>query len=196
MSDAAEMSRQTTPETPNGTSPTMSRDEINAQHAAHAWTPSQLLARLEALGINADTIEHDPMWTVEDSRRLRIDINEEGHCKSLFLRNKKGQMWLVVMLEDQRLDIKAIGLALDQRLSFAKPDRLMEYLGVIPGSVTPFAIVHDTEGAVQVVLQKRMMDCKALHYHPLRNFLTTSISPADLTDFLRAENHEPVLLDF
>lgn len=105
-------------------------------------------------------------------------------------------MWLVVMLEDQRLDIKALGLALDQRLSFAKPDRLMEYLGVIPGSVTPFAIVHDTEGAVQVVLQKRMMDCKALHYHPLRNFLTTSISPADLTDFLRAENHEPVLLDF
>ena len=58
---------------------------------------------------------------------LRVDLSEDGHCKSLFLRNKKGQMWLVVMLEDQRLDIKALGQALDQRLSFAKPDRLMEF---------------------------------------------------------------------
>jgi len=105
-------------------------------------------------------------------------------------------MWLVVMLEDQRLDIKALGLALDQRLSFAKPDRLMAYLGVIPGSVTPFGVVHDTGGAVQVVLQKRMMDCSVLHYHPLRNYRTTSISSVDLLSFLQAEAHEPVILDF
>ncbi|MGB1149246.1 MAG: prolyl-tRNA synthetase associated domain-containing protein [Alphaproteobacteria bacterium] len=176
--------------------PVMTREDIDAQHGPHAWTPEQLLARLQELEIDTNTIEHDPMWTVEDSRRLRSDLSEDGHCKSLFLRNKKGQMWLVVMLEDQRLDIKALGQALDQRLSFAKPDRLMAYLGVIPGSVTPFGVVHDTDQAVQVVLQKRMMDCAVLHYHPLRNYRTTSLSSADLLAFLRAEAHEPVILDF
>jgi len=163
--------------------PVMTREDIDAQHGPHAWTPKQLLARMQELEIDTDTIDHDPMWTVEDARRLRVDLSEDGHCKSLFLRNKKGQMWLVVMLEDQRL-------------SFAKPDRLMAYLGVIPGSVTPFGVVHDTDGAVQVVLQKRMMDCAVLHYHPLRNYRTTSISSADLLAFLRAEAHEPVVLDF
>jgi len=176
--------------------PVMTREDIDTQHGPHAWTPEQLLARLQELEIDTDTIDHDPMWTVEDSRRLRVDLNEDGHCKSLFLRNKKGQMWLVVMLEDQRLDIKALGQALDQRLSFAKPDRLMAYLGVIPGSVTPFGVVHDTDQAVQVVLQKRMMDCAVLHYHPLRNYRTTSISSVGLLAFLRAEAHEPVILDF
>ena len=171
------------------------REEIEALHSDVAWTPDRLLARLDELGIKTRTEEHDPMWTVEDSQHLRADPDEQGHCKSLFLRNKKGQMWLVVMLEDQRLDIKALGAALGEKLSFAKPERLMEYLGVIPGSVTPFGVVNDTSNKVQVVLQKRMMANEALHYHPLRNFLTTSISPDDLTAFLRAQDPDPHMLD-
>ena len=83
------------------------REEIEALHSDQALKPEDLLGRLEELGLKVETIEHDPMWTVEDSQRLREDDSEEGHCKSLFLRNKKGLMWLVVMLEDQRLDIKA-----------------------------------------------------------------------------------------
>ena len=94
------------------TNPT-TREEIEAMHRADAWTPPQLLARLDELGLDTSTHEHDPMWTVEDSQRLREDDTEEGHCKSLFLRNKKGKMWLVVMLEDQRLDIKALSEALE-----------------------------------------------------------------------------------
>ena len=172
------------------------REEIDARHREGAWTPDQLLARLDELGFETTTEEHDPMWTVEDSQSLRTDMDEDGHCKSLFLRNKKGLMWLVVMLEDQRLDIKALGQALEQKLSFAKPDRLMEYLGVIPGSVTPFSVVNDSESAVQVVLQKRMMDCETLYYHPLRNYLTTAIKSADLMAFLEAQNHSPQILDF
>lgn len=177
------------------TNPT-TREEIDAQHRTDAWTPQQLLARLDALGFDTTTTEHDPMWTVEDSQRLREDDREEGHCKSLFLRNKKGKMWLVVMLEDQRLDIKALGEALGEKLSFAKPERLMEYLGVIPGSVTPFSVVNDDANAVQVVLQRRMMECAHLHYHPLRNFMTTKISAADLIQFLEAQDHSPHILDF
>lgn len=171
------------------------RADIEALHRPDAWTPEQLLARLNELGFETTTIDHDPMWTVEDSQRLREDPDEQGHCKSLFLRNKKGQMWLVVMLEDQRLDIKALGLALGEKLSFAKPDRLMQYLGVIPGSVTPFSVVNDSEKAVQVVLQKRMMACAHLHYHPLRNFLTTSITSDNLVRFLNAQEHPPHILD-
>lgn len=172
------------------------REEIEALHRPDAWTPDQLLARLEALGLDIQTEEHAPMWTVEDSQRLRADMSEDGHCKSLFLRNKKGSMWLVVMLEDQRLDIKALGVALGEKLSFAKPDRLMEYLGVIPGSVTPFSVVNDSGKAVQVVLQRRMMECAHLHYHPLRNFLTTRISSGDLVTFLEAQDHPPHILEF
>lgn len=172
------------------------REEIEALHRPDAWSPQQLLARLDELGLDTATHEHDPMWTVEDSQRLREDDSEEGHCKSLFLRNKKGKMWLVVMLEDQRLDIKALGEALGEKLSFAKPDRLMEYLGVIPGSVTPFSVVNDSTNAVQVVLQRRMMDCAHLHYHPLRNFMTTKISSGDLTRFLEAQEHSPHILEF
>lgn len=176
--------------------PPATRDDIEAMHRPDAWTPEQLLTRLGALGFKTTTIEHDPMWTVEDSQRLRTDSSEDGHCKSLFLRNKKGQMWLVVMLEDQRLDIKALGLALGEKLSFAKPERLMEFLGVIPGSVTPFSVVNDSGNNVQVVLQRRMMDCAELHYHPLRNFLTTSIKSGDLVTFLEAQEHSPHILDF
>ena len=172
------------------------REEIDAQHRPDAWTPQQLLARLDALGFDTPTTEHDPMWPVEDSHRLREDDREEGHCTSLVLRNKKGKMWLVVMLEDQRLDIKALGEALGEKLSFAKPERLMEYLGVIPGSVTPFSVVNDDTNAVQVVLQRRMMECAHLHYHPLRNFMTTKISAADLIRFLEAQDHSPHILDF
>ena len=176
--------------------PPATRDDIEAMHRPDAWTPEQLLTRLDALGFKTTTIEHDPMWTVEDSQRLRTDSSEDGHCKSLFLRNKKGQMWLVVMLEDQRLDIKALGVALGEKLSFAKPERLMEFLGVIPGSVTPSSVVNDSGNSVQVVLQRRMMDCAELHYHPLRNFLTTSIKSGDLVTFLEAQEHSPHILDF
>jgi Ala-tRNA(Pro) deacylase len=72
----------------------------------------------------------------------------------------------------------------------------MEYLGVIPGSVTPFSVVNDSTNAVQVVLQRRMMACSHLHYHPLRNFMTTKISSDDLTRFLEAQDHSPHVLDF
>ena len=66
------------------TNPT-TREEIEAMHRADAWTPPQLLARLDELGLDTSTHEHDPMWTVEDSQRLREDDNEEGHCKSCLL---------------------------------------------------------------------------------------------------------------
>jgi len=154
-------------------------------------TPEDLFARLEALEITTETRKHAPLFTVEESQALRGEI-PGGHCKNLFLKDKKGQLWLVVALEDTPVDLKAlpkqIGAA---RLSFGKPDLLMEVLGVIPGSVTPFALINDTTQQVRVVLEERMLAHDRLNYHPLSNEMTTTIARDDLLAFVRACGHEP-----
>ena len=176
--------------------PDMSIEQREALHRSGAWTPDQLQQRLDELGLATKLFEHNAVFTVEDNIACREDM-PGGHCKNLFLKNKKGQMWLVSMLEDDRLDIKALGQALGgERLSFCKPDRLMEHLGVIPGSVTPFAVVNDTENLVQVILQRRLMEHSPINFHPLRNHLTTAITPGDLVTFLEAQDHPPQILDF
>lgn len=159
-------------------------------------SPDALLARLTALGIEHVTHSHAPAFTVEESRAHRGDL-PGGHCKNLFLKDKKGQHWLVVALEEapvalNRLD-RAIGSA---RLSFASPERLWEHLGVRPGSVTPFALVNDTGRRVNVVLQQAMLEHDPLHYHPLVNHLTTALAPDGLLRFIRACGHEPRIVDF
>ena len=184
-------------ENPNDISwPDMTTEQREKLHREGAWSPSQLLDRLTSLGLETRTIEHQPVFTVEESLEGRGDL-PGGHCKNLFLKNKKGQMWLVSMLEHDRLDIKALGQIIGgERLSFCKPDRLMTHLGVIPGSVTPFSVVNDAQRQVTVILQARMMAHSPIHFHPLRNHLTTAIKPADLVTFLEAEGHPPTILDF
>ncbi len=160
-------------------------------------TPDDLFARLRELGIETTTMTHEPVFTVEEAKRLRGEISG-AHTKNLFLRNKKGRMWLVTCLEDRQVDLKALGDALGGgRLSFGSADRLMRYLGVIPGAVTPFAAINDHGGAVQVVLDKGMLgDYEVLNFHPLDNAMTTAIAPGDLVRFLRGVGHPPDHLDF
>jgi len=160
-----------------------------------ATTPEALLERLEALGIRAQTHTHPPLRTVEESRRLRGDL-PGAHCKNLFLKDKKGALWLVVTLEHRQLDMtrlaRRIGAA---RLSFGRAELLMEVLGVEPGAVSPFALVNDGERRVRVVLDAEMMRMPLLNFHPLVNTRTTSLSAEDLTRFIAACGHEPMLLD-
>ncbi len=159
-------------------------------------TPAQLLARLDALGIRTTTVEHPPVFTVEEAKQLRGEL-PGGHCKSLFLRDKKERMWLVVALEDRRIDLKTLQTRLGAtRISFGSPERLMSVLGVIPGSVTPFALANDRERRVLPVLDAAMMRVSPLNYHPLSNDMTTAIAPEDLLAFIRDCGHEPVLMDF
>lgn len=154
----------------------------------------QLFQRLEDLNISASTKTHPPVFTVEEARALRGDI-PGGHCKNLFLKDKKGQLWLLVCLEDASVDMKSlpskIGAA---RISFGKPDLLMEVLGVEPGSVTPFALINDTETRVNVVLDADMMACELVSYHPLANTATTTLSPDGLLTFIRSCGHEPQIV--
>ena len=157
--------------------------------------PEQLLQRLKDLKIETTTHEHPPLLTVEDSKRLRGDL-PGGHCKNLFFKDRKDQYWLVVMLEDRKVDIKALEKRLGSaRLTFASPERLWQVLGVKPGSVTPFGLINDREVQVRVVLDQAMMEMDLLNYHPLVNTRTTAIRSADLLRFIEACGHRPATLN-
>ncbi len=117
--------------------------------------------------------------------------------RNLFLRNKKGVMWLVTCQEDREIDLKALGERLGAgRFSFGSAERLMKYLGVLPGAVTPFAVINDRRSQVAVVLDSTLPEQDPVNCHPLVNTMTTALSGYDLVRFLEAEGHPPQLLDF
>ena len=155
-------------------------------------TPSDLFAFLDRLGIRNTTLTHAPMFTVEQSRTLRGQI-PGGHTKNLFLRDKKGAFYLVVLLDDAVVELKSLHRRLGAagRFSFGTADQLREMLGVEPGAVTPFAVINDRAGRVQVVLDKAMVEYDILNYHPLVNTMTTTIARDDLLTFLAATGHPP-----
>jgi Ala-tRNA(Pro) deacylase len=163
--------------------------------AAAPLTPDQLFARLDRLGIAHRTYTHPPVFTVAEAAALRGAL-PGGHCKSLFLKDKKGGLWLVVAIEERRVDLKRLAEALGApRFSFGSPALLYEVLGILPGSVTPFALANDAAHRVSVVLDREMLDCNPLNYHPLENTRTTSIAPADLLHFIADCGHRPRILD-
>ncbi len=157
-------------------------------------TCDDLLARLDVLGLITTTVRHPAVFTVEESKRLRGDIHG-AHTKNLFLKDKKGRLWLVVTLEDKDVDLKAlrkeVGAA---QLSFGKPCLLSQVLGLEPGSVTPFGVINDTELRVTVVLDKGLLTLDVLNFHPLTNTATTQISPKDLKAFLCDTGHKPEII--
>ena len=158
--------------------------------------PQQLFARLDQLGIVHRTVEHPPVFTVEEAKALRGNLPGH-HIKNLFLRNKKEEMWLVVALEDRAIDLKRLGEVLGAgRLSFGSADRLKRTLGVEPGSVTPLAMINDQARAVRLVLDRGVADGGPVNAHPLVNTMTTALAPADLLRFFDATGHTPRWLDF
>jgi len=160
-------------------------------------TPDDLFAFLDRLGIVHRTVSHPPVFTVDEARELRGQI-AGGHTKNLFLRDKRGALFLVTALEDAAIELKSLHrrLGASGRFSFGSADLLRETLGVEPGSVTPFGALNDTAGRVTVVLDAPMMEHATLNYHPLVNTMTTSIARGDLQKFLAATGHaariEPV----
>lgn len=155
-----------------------------------------LLAKLDELNIPHRTVCHKPMFTVEDSKAWRTDA-DGGYSKNLFLRNKKGVMWLVTCHEDTVVNLKQLGELLGiGRVSFSSKERLFKNLGVIPGAVTPFAVINDVNAQVQIALDERLLSYEKLHFHPLDNAKTTTISDKDLIAFLNALSHPPKLIRF
>ena len=155
-----------------------------------------LLARLAELAISVELHRHPPLHTVAQSQALRGTL-PGGHIKNLFLRDKKRTKWLVTVPEDAEVDLKALRhvLGASGNLSFGNADMLAEYLGVEPGSVTPFAVMNDRDGAVTMVLARSVLDHDPINAHPLHNEATAAIASADLLRFLAACGHPPVLID-
>jgi Ala-tRNA(Pro) deacylase len=158
-------------------------------------TPDELFALLDRLKIRHSTVHHAPLYTVEQSQALRGRI-PGAHTKNLFLSDKKASLFLVTALEDAAIELKSLHnrIGAKGRLSFGRPDRLLEVLGVEAGSVTPFGAVNDVQARVTVILDAGLMAYDIINAHPLANTMTTSLARDDLVRFLRATGHEPVIV--
>ena len=158
-------------------------------------TPDELLAFLDGLGISVSTIRHPPLFTVAQSQSLRGGI-EGAHTKNLFLKDKKGAYFLVTVEENAVVDLKTIHslIGASSRVSFGKPEALMELLGVAPGAVSVFGAFNDAGGRVKVILDEAVVREETINAHPLTNEATTSIRRDDLLAFLKATGHEAHVL--
>ena len=147
-------------------------------------------ARLEALGIAYTRDEHPPVPTVEAAEEHWAGI-DATHCKNLFLRNQKGNRhYLVIVVASKKVDLRAVAEQIgDGKLSFASPERLMTYLGVTPGSVSPFGLIHDHQHAVRVVLDRDLKAAERLSFHPNINTVTITVTAADFHRFLDASGN-------
>ncbi|BCH06644.1 DNA-binding protein [Mesorhizobium sp. SEMIA 3007] len=158
-------------------------------------TEAELFAFLAELGVAVSTKRHPPLYTVADSQALRGEI-AGGHTKNLFLKDKKDNFFLVTVGEDAVVDLKQIHqlIGAASRVSFGKPEMLMELLGVSPGAVTVFGVINDTANRVKLVLDEDLMAHAVINAHPLTNEATTSIASADLIRFVEATGHDAAIL--
>lgn len=158
-------------------------------------TPETLIDRLDEAGYETSTVSHPPLFTVADSVNLRGDIDGR-HTKNLFLKDKKDHYYLVTLGEDRLVDLKQlhkqIGAA--SRLSFGKPEKLMEYLGILPGAVSAFAVVNDEAGHVEAIFDQELMEHRLINAHPLTNEATTTIATEALIEFMTRCGHSPRIL--
>ena len=154
---------------------------------------TQLFADLAQLGIAFELVEHDAVFTVEESAKLNRDI-PGSHTKNLFLKDAGGQFWLVTVPAEMRVDLKNLPQAIGcKRVSFAKADDMMRLLGISPGSVTPLVAINDTGCEVSIVLDASLAARDRINVHPLRNTATIGLSPANLIQLLNYWRHIPVI---
>ena len=158
-------------------------------------SPDDLFAFLARLGLPVRTHEHVAVFTVAQSREIKEAI-PGGHTKNLFLKDKKGALFLVTAEAHTPIDLKRLHepLGASGRLSFGSAELLREVLGVEPGSVTPFGAINDRARRVSVVLDAALMAHATVNVHPLVNTMTTSIAREDLVTFLRETGHEPRIM--
>jgi Ala-tRNA(Pro) deacylase len=159
-------------------------------------SPDDLFAYLDALGIAHSTVWHEAMFTVEQSSAVKADM-PGAHTKNLFLKDKDGQLVLIAAEAHGSIRLnqlhKLIGTA---RLSFGAPELMTEVLGVVPGSVTAFALMNDKAGRVRFLVDAVLAAAEMVNFHPLVNTGTTAISQADFRRFVEATGHGFEVLDF
>ena len=159
-------------------------------------SPDDLFAYLDALGITHTTTWHEAMFTVEQSSALKGDM-PGAHTKNLFLKDKDGELILIAAEAHGPIRLnqlhKLIGTA---RLSFGAPELMTEVLGVVPGSVTAFALMNDGAGRVRFLVDAVLAAAEVVNFHPLVNTGTTAVSQADFRRFVEATGHGFEVVDF
>jgi Ala-tRNA(Pro) deacylase len=146
---------------------------------------SEVTARLVALGIAFDRHGHPPIDTAEAGEQYWSGI-DAIHCKNLFMRNQKGtKHYLVILNYLKRANLRSVSDQVgDGKLSFASPERLMTHLGVTPGSVSPFGLIHDASHQVRVVLDRDLRTADRISFHPNINTATLVLAFSDFLRFL------------
>ena len=159
-------------------------------------TQAQLFAFFDGHSIAHSTLDHAPVFRVEEGREIKAAL-PGGHTKNLFLKDAKGQLWLISALGDTRIDLKSLPPRIGSaKLSFGSEERLYEALGVRAGSVTALALVNDPEHRVRFVVDTALWVSDPVNFHPLSNDATTTLSQAGFRAFLRALDIEPQVVDF
>jgi len=158
-------------------------------------TAEDLFAFLDSLDIAHKTKAHAPVFTVSESASLRDEI-PGGHTKNLFVKDKKDQFFVITVEENASVDLKTVHkvIGASSRVSFGNPEKMLQFLGVVPGSVTVFGALNDTDNNVTFVLDEDLMREEVINGHPLSNDATTSIGRDDLIRFLEATGHTPLVL--
>jgi Ala-tRNA(Pro) deacylase len=159
-------------------------------------TRADLFAFFEAHGIRQTTLDHPPVFRVEEGLEIKKAL-PGGHTKNLFLKDAKGQLWLISALGETTIDLKRLHTVIGSgRLSFGPEAMMVETLGVTPGSVTAFGLINDTEKRLRFVLDKALAQSDPVNFHPMANNATTAVSQSDFRKFLTALGVEPMIVDF
>jgi Ala-tRNA(Pro) deacylase len=171
------------------------KNENLIENEPYKVSPHELMRQLDDLNIEYELFEHEAVFTVEESHKV-AQLVKGAHCRNLALVNKKKKMWLVTLRDQTPVDLKRLEEVLGSgRLSFMRPERLWDYLGVRAGSVTPFAILNDIEGKVTPVLEAEMLESDLMNVHPMINTMSLALSPDDLLRFIKSTEHTPAVFN-
>jgi Ala-tRNA(Pro) deacylase len=170
--------------------------EDKAPSPPPAYDRDRLLAWMDEQAIAHTTRDHPAVFRVDEGHDLKASM-PGAHTKNLFLKDRKGRLWLISARQDTVVDLKRLPKTIgSDRLSFGNEQLLYETLGLTPGSVTALGLINDSDRRVAFVLDKALWDVEVVNFHPLTNTATTALAQADFRRFLARIGREPLVVDF
>lgn len=170
--------------------------EDNPTASEPLYDRNRLLAWMADLGIAQTTHDHPAVFRVEEGLELKAGL-PGAHTKNLFLKDKKGRLWLISARQDTVIDLKRTSKTIgSDKLSFGNEALLYETLGVRGGSVTALGLINDPDHRVTFVLDKALWDAEVVNFHPLTNTATTALGQAAFRRLLSLLGREPIVVDF
>jgi Ala-tRNA(Pro) deacylase len=174
----------------------MTEDKPSIPPPPPAHDRDRLLAWMAEHGVAQTTHDHPAVFRVDEGHELKAAM-PGAHTKNLFLKDKKGRLWLISARQDTVVDLKRLPKTIgSDRLSFANETLLYETLGLTPGSVTALGLINDPDRRATFVLDRALWDAEVVNFHPLTNTATTALAQAEFRRFLKLIGREPVVVDF